>query len=110
MRILHILDHGLPLQSGYTFRTRAILKAQEALGWTVAAVTGPRQGPAGAAVEQFDGITLHRTNAAMPRGPIGEIGGIAAFAQRIDAAVDSFQPDILHAHSPVLGAIAALRV
>ena len=28
MRILHILDHGLPLQSGYTFRTRAILKSQ----------------------------------------------------------------------------------
>ena len=32
MRILHILDHGLPLQSGYTFRTRAILKAQEGRG------------------------------------------------------------------------------
>jgi glycogen(starch) synthase len=41
MRILHILDHGLPLQSGYTFRTRAILKAQEARGWTVAAAAGP---------------------------------------------------------------------
>ena len=27
MRILHVLDHALPLQSGYTFRTRAILTA-----------------------------------------------------------------------------------
>ncbi|MGC5215814.1 glycosyltransferase, partial [Klebsiella pneumoniae] len=27
-----------------------------------------------------------------------------------DAAVDAFRPDILHAHSPVLDAIAALRV
>ena len=44
MRILHVLDHGLPLQSGYTFRTRAILKAQIARGWKVAAVTGPRHG------------------------------------------------------------------
>ena len=44
MRILHILDHGLPVQSGYTFRTRAILKAQERRGWQVAAVTGPRHG------------------------------------------------------------------
>jgi hypothetical protein len=27
-RVLHVLDHSLPLHSGYTFRTRAILKAQ----------------------------------------------------------------------------------
>ena len=31
-RILHVLDHSLPLHSGYTFRTRAILKAQAAMG------------------------------------------------------------------------------
>ena len=42
MRILHVLDHSLPLHSGYTFRTRAILKAQVARGWTVAGVTGAR--------------------------------------------------------------------
>ncbi len=110
MRILHVLDHGLPLQSGYTFRTRAILKAQEALGWEVAAVTGPRQGASADAVERVDGITFHRTRATLRKGPIGELGGIAAFARRIEAAVDSFRPDILHAHSPVLGALAALRV
>ena len=40
MRILHVLDHGLPLQSGYTFRTRAILKAQIARGWQVAPAPG----------------------------------------------------------------------
>ena len=34
-RILHVLDHSLPLHSGYTFRTRAILKAQEALATAV---------------------------------------------------------------------------
>ena len=34
MKILHILDHSIPLQSGYTFRTRAILNEQRALGWT----------------------------------------------------------------------------
>jgi glycogen synthase len=28
MRILHVLDHSLPLHSGYTFRTRAIVTAQ----------------------------------------------------------------------------------
>ncbi len=110
MRILHILDHGLPLQSGYTFRTRAILKAQEARGWTVAAVTGQRHGPAAAAVELVDGLTFHRTPATRQSGPLGEIAGIRAFARRIEAAVDAFRPDILHAHSPVLDALAGLIV
>ena len=27
-RVLHVLDHSLPLHSGYTFRTRAIMTAQ----------------------------------------------------------------------------------
>ncbi|MCI1142292.1 glycosyltransferase, exosortase A system-associated [Sphingomonas sp. WKB10] len=110
MRILHVLDHGLPLQSGYTFRTRAILKAQEARGWHVAAVTGPRHGLAPDAVESVDGLTFYRTQATRKGGVLGEVGGLAAFARRIDAAVDAFRPDILHAHSPVLDAIAALRV
>ena len=110
MRILHILDHGLPLQSGYTFRTRAILKAQERRGWQVAAVTGPRHGTVADAVESVDGLTFHRTRAGLRGGPIGEIEGIARFARRIAAAVDAFRPDILHAHSPVLDALAALRV
>ena len=110
MRILHVLDHGLPLQSGYTFRTRAILKAQEQRGWQVAAVTGPRQGAVADAVEAVDGLTFHRTQAALKGGVVGELAGIAAFARRIAAAVDSFRPDVLHAHSPVLDALAALRV
>lgn len=110
MRILHVLDHGLPLQSGYTFRTRAILKAQEALGWTVAAVTGPRHGAAPAS-EVVDGIGFYRTAAVAPRrSPLLEIAEVAAFARRIDAVVDEFRPDLLHAHSPVLDALAALRV
>lgn len=110
MRILHILDHGLPLQSGYTFRTRAILKAQEARGWQVAAVTGPRQGTSAQAVEAVDGLTFHRTAGPVPAGWRGEIGGVARYAGRIEAAVDAFRPDILHAHSPVLDALAALVV
>ena len=33
MKILHVLDHSIPLQSGYTFRTRAILRQQAAAKW-----------------------------------------------------------------------------
>jgi glycogen synthase len=110
MRILHVLDHGLPLQSGYTFRTRAILKAQEGRGWTVAAITGPRHGDAPAS-EVVDGIGFYRTAPLPPRpAPLGELAEIAAFARRIGQVVAEFRPDVLHAHSPVLDALAALRV
>ena len=110
MRILHILDHGLPLQSGYTFRTRAIVKAQEATGWRVAAVTGPRQGATAGARERVDGIRFYRTPGDRGRGLLGEVGGLVRFARAIDRAVADFRPDILHAHSPALDAAAAWAV
>jgi PEP-CTERM/exosortase A-associated glycosyltransferase len=108
MRILHILDHGLPLQSGYTFRTRAILKAQEARGHEVAAVTGPRQGVSADAIEVVDGLTFHRSPARPTSRGIGLAGELLAFSRRIGAAVEAFRPELLHAHSPVLGALAAM--
>ena len=58
MRILHILDHSLPMHSGYTFRTRAILKAQQELGWDVRGVTGLRHTENGPDVEAADGLNL----------------------------------------------------
>ncbi|MDO7842489.1 TIGR04063 family PEP-CTERM/XrtA system glycosyltransferase [Sphingomonas immobilis] len=111
MRILHVLDHGLPLQSGYTFRTRAILKAQQARGWQVAAVTGPRYQPGGVAVEHIDGIDFHRTPALAKLPPVlTELHEIHAFSRRVAQVADAFQPDIIHAHSPVIDALAAMRV
>lgn len=112
MRILHVLDHGLPLHSGYTFRTRAILKAQIARGWTVAAVTGPRHGAAPAPFEQIDGLDFFRTPPLAPGGLplLREWREVRRFEGRIAQVVEAFRPDILHAHSPVLDAIAAGRV
>ncbi|WP_333571268.1 TIGR04063 family PEP-CTERM/XrtA system glycosyltransferase [Sphingomonas sp.] len=111
MRVLHLLDHGLPLHSGYAFRTRAILKAELARGWEVAAVTGPRHGLALAGEETIDGLRFFRTRptgSALPG--LGEWREIDAFARRIHQVVKRFQPDVLHAHSPVLCALAGLRV
>ena len=112
MRVLHVLDHSLPLHSGYTFRTRAILKAQQALGWTVAGVTGPRQeGSDGREGEEtVDGLTFYRT--VPPRRlppPLGELVEVRAFARRIEEVARDYRPDVLHAHSPVLDAMAARR-
>ena len=111
MRILHILDHSLPLHSGYTFRTRAILKAQIERGWSVAGVTSARHTVAGPPVEMVEGLTFYRSTPPVPApSPLGEWREIDALAKRVDEVVRDWKPDILHAHSPVLTALAALRV
>ena len=110
-RVLHILDHSLPLQSGYTFRTRAILKAQQAAGLEVRGITGLRHLHPGPSPEQVDGLTFHRTpgEASGPAG-LREWREIARLAAAIDALCDEWRPDVLHAHSPALCGMAALRV
>lgn len=111
MRILHVLDHGLPLHSGYAFRTRAIVKAQLARGWEVACLTGPRQGECGVESEEIDGIRFFRTPPPGPApSPLREWREIRALSARLDAVAAQWRPDQLHAHSPVLTALAALPV
>ena len=108
MRILHLLDHSLPLHSGYTFRTRAIVKAQLAKGWDVIGLTGPRHAE-GSASETVDGITFYRTHARVGGPPLlREWREIAATRRRLDALIEAWRPDLIHAHSPVLNPLAAL--
>jgi PEP-CTERM/exosortase A-associated glycosyltransferase len=114
-RVLHVLDHSLPLHSGYTFRTRAILKGQEAHGIEVRAVTGQRHvatavDPGAADTEDIDGLRFHRTPGT-PEGVAGlrEWREVGALAARIEAVARDWRPDVLHAHSPALCGLAALR-
>jgi PEP-CTERM/exosortase A-associated glycosyltransferase len=113
-RILHVLDHSLPLHSGYTFRTRAILNAQLAMGWHVEGVTGVRQYQGGqemgAARETVDGLTFHRTLANIKApSPVLEWREVAALTQRIVELHRENPFDLLHAHSPVINGLAAMR-
>jgi PEP-CTERM/exosortase A-associated glycosyltransferase len=111
VRILHILDHSIPLHSGYTFRTAAILREQRALGWETFHLTSPKQGETEAAEEDVEGLRFYRTPVP-PAGPpvLNELRQITATAARLEALARELRPDILHAHSPVLNAIPALRV
>lgn len=110
-RILHVLDHSLPTHSGYTFRTRALMKAQVAKGWEVAGVTGVRHPEPGPDSETVDGLTFYRTPRVAPAMPIiNEWREIGALARRVEALAQTWKPDVLHAHSPVLDGLAALRV
>ncbi|MBF0126484.1 MAG: glycosyltransferase, exosortase A system-associated [Magnetococcales bacterium] len=112
MRILHILDHSAPLQSGYVFRTLAILRRQRELGWETGQLTGPKH-PSGPAMEEMAaGLLFHRTptgSSLLNRAPIlRQVAVITALRQRILALAEIFKPDLLHAHSPVLNGLAAL--
>src|SRR3546814_5977209 len=84
------------------------MKAQAAKGWEVAGVTGVRHPEPGEDGETVDGLTFYRTSPIAPaRAPIREWREIGALAQRIEALVRDWKPDLLHAHSPVLAGLAA---
>ena len=114
MRILHVLDHSIPLHSGYTFRTAAILREQRALGWETFHLTSPKQINCKVLEEDVEGLHFYRTQ--QPTGVLSrlpalhQIADMQALQDRLEAVVLTIQPEILHAHSPVLDAIPALRV
>ncbi len=114
MRVLHVLDHSIPLHSGYTFRTLAILREQRRLGWQTFHLTSPKQINCHVEEEDVDGMHFFRTLAA--DSPVGGLPGMGEFAlmrqleRRLFEVASRVRPQILHAHSPVLNAIPALRV
>ena len=114
MRILHILDHSIPLHSGYTFRTLSILREQRALGWETFHLTGQKQGHCNALEEDIDGWHFYRTpitSEAITKLPVfSQISVINNLTHRLNEVVNIVKPDILHAHSPALNALPALSV
>jgi PEP-CTERM/exosortase A-associated glycosyltransferase len=112
LRVLHVLDHSIPLHSGYTFRTRSILQQQRALGWETFHVTGPKQGKSPGRDETVDGLKFYRTQSgALAKLPVlNQLDVINTLAARLLEVAREVRPDVLHAHSPALNAIAALRV
>lgn len=112
MRVLHILDHSIPLHSGYTFRTRAILEQQRRMGWETCQLTSTKQGKTAAAVEQVGDLAFYRTqpSAGMERLPVlNQLAVVARLERRLAEVIPEVQPDLLHAHSPALNGLAALR-
>ncbi|MCY7316791.1 MAG: glycosyltransferase, exosortase A system-associated [Rubrivivax sp.] len=107
MRVLHLLDHSIPLHSGYTFRTLAILREQARMGWQTLQLTTPKQGAGSAREETIDGLRLLRTPSPAGAGLLKQMQLTAA---RLVEVVQSEKPDLIHAHSPVLNALPALWV
>ena len=107
LRILHVLDHSLPLHSGYTFRTLAILREQRALGWETLQLTTPKQGAAVSLQDEVEGWTFHRTPSRTADGLTKQM---LLTARRLAQLAQATRPDVIHAHSPVLNALPSLWV
>lgn len=118
VRVLHVFDHSIPLHSGYTFRSLALLRGQRALGWETFHVTSPKhqdglkdRGQV-QAQEEVDGWTFHRTLEPVRSGLPGlrEWQLMQNLERRIEEVASQVKPHVIHAHSPVLNAVPAQRV
>ena len=110
MRILHLFDHSIPLHSGYAFRSLQIIKQQRALGWETFHVTSLKHSPSAAAFERVGDFDFYRCSGRHVLGRIPVLDMlevIAASAKRLRQVAQEVRPDIIHAHSPVLNALAA---
>ena len=115
MKVLHILDHSLPLHSGYSFRSAAIFRHQRQMNWDTLHMTTPRFNTVVADSEEVaSGLNFYRTShgwlgKVLP-GKLSMIAEILATARRGIRLARDEDVDVLHAHSPVLTGIAALLI
>ena len=117
MKILHIFDHSIPLHSGYTFRSKAILENQHKLGFVTEHLTSFKHNIAAepaASEETIDGLHFYRTS--IKPGPISrlpvlnQLAIVSSLKRRLEEILPVVKPDIIHAHSPSLNGIAAIKV
>lgn len=118
LRAIHLLDHSLPQYSGYSFRSRYILRSLQRAGVDLRVVTSARHGAPDCLDEVFDDIPHART--PRPEGFLDRLQlkipfwrervMTRAMADRLEAVAREFAPQLIHAHSPLFNGQAALRV
>lgn len=112
MRILHLLDHSLPVHSGYSIRSQNIILQQRRMGWTTFHLTGPRHGSMRDDIEQVGEIEFMRTSAAVPSWASGSslepFWTVRVMRKRLRSLIMQIDPDLIHAHSPCISGLAAM--
>ena len=111
MAILHVVQFALPeIPSGYTIRTAAILRQQRSQGIDPVVVTSPRHPTA--PERSIEGIPHYRSGPQVSAGSVWlrDWLRVRSLARRIEqVAAERGDLSLLHAHSPVLCGMAALR-
>jgi PEP-CTERM/exosortase A-associated glycosyltransferase len=109
MKVLHVLDHSLPIGSGYSYRSRSIVTAQKRLGLEPIVLTSPKQGSDHDERELVDGIPHYRTGRTGGRLPFArEVRLMIRLASRIIRVARAEHAELIHAHSPSLNGLPAL--
>ncbi len=107
--MLHVLDHSLPIGSGYSYRSRSIVAAQKRLGLEPVVLTSPKQGSDHDGREFVDGIPHYRTGRTAGRLPFArELLLMLRLASRIIRVGRAEGAELIHAHSPSLNGLPAL--
>lgn len=119
-RVLHVLDHSLPVLSGYSIRARNLLAGQVHCGMAPLVLTGPlhQLDDAAAADVSIDSVMHLRTDirGRMSREIVSrrwtlarELIVVRLLYKQIMKVLDRMPVDIIHAHSPALCGLAAAR-
>ncbi len=113
LRVMHVLDHSLPVVSGYSIRSHAILRAQRHAGIDPVALTSPKQGGAdgGDVIDDIEYLRVAgRSDGQLGAPVIGEGRLMLRLARRVARERVRRQIAVLHAHSPVLNGLPCLWV
>jgi len=108
-RVLHVLDHSLPIGSGYSYRSRSIVTFQKRLGLEPVVLTSPKQGSESDGRDLVDGIPHYRTGRTGGRLPFArELRLMARLAGRIIRVARAEGVELIHAHTPSLNGLPAI--
>lgn len=109
MRVLHVFHHIYHYHCGYRTRSEFILRFQQTHGIDPVVVTSSDH-EHGAVIRDAKGpYVLRRTPAYYGPEVVGirEWRLIHRLQRQIEAAIEELQPDVVHAHSPMLVALPA---
>jgi PEP-CTERM/exosortase A-associated glycosyltransferase len=119
-RVLHVLDHSWPVISGYSVRSRNLIRAQHELGQALMVVTSPLHevDDSSSADIIVDGVPHVRTPVSGTLGSLAlqrrwpvmrELETVRLLRNRIVDLIDKEAISIIYAHSPALCGLAGLH-
>lgn len=114
MKVLHLLDVSRPTKNGYSSRSDAIIRNLRALDVETCQLTSQKYDLFSELEEDIDGVKYYRTTKAkglFVKLPIlSYIDHVRHMTNRALDVIEREKPDVIHAHSPMLNGLVALRL
>ncbi len=112
-KILHVLDHSLPAQDGYSYRSQNVLQCLGYIGLEPVVLTSPKHEAAlGVSaidnrMESRDSIRFYRCGAlsSSEKAGVAESKLMAKIMKTASQVIERERPSLIHVHSPVLNVL-----